>query len=130
MFKWSFNFIRRFECVAKYHGNHSPSYTYEAPIAWATRSHLKWGFAFALATGLSGFLHPLFLLSYIVSFLCFSPLMEIWFQYYKEKTKTLDLVVAQIIERGIWHLFLLPLPIAVLVVTLVFKCTLYHAIWG
>ena len=126
MFKWSFNFIRRYECVLKYHGG----LTYEDEAAWATKSHLKWGFVFAIISSLLGFIHPLFLLSYIASFLCHSLLMEIWFQYNKEKNKYLWNVMAQIIERGIWHLFLMPLPIAVLFLTLVFKCTLFYRVFG
>lgn len=114
-FKFLNNFIRRYECVQNYQG--SP-YDWNANSSWATRSHINGSVLYAFLTAMSGFIHPLFLLSYIVAFLCHSPLMELWFQYYKEKDKYVWNVVAQMFERGVGFAFLLPLPIGILIMGL------------
>ena len=111
-----FRFISRYECVQLYWDN----LTFEEDRAHATRNHINWALFLSVLTSLTGFIHPWFLFLYLIAFLCHSPLMELWFQYYKEKNKFVWNVMAQMIERGIVFLFFLPLPITILVVTLVF----------
>lgn len=114
MGKIIFNFIRKFECVIKYQGE---SKKWEDDNAWDARSHINWAIVHAVWTSLLGFIHPGFLGLYPILFLLHSPLTELVFQYDKEKGQLLWRIMAQIIERGAAFGFLLPLPIAVLIIT-------------
>lgn len=116
MFKFLNDFLRKhYECVVDYQGE---DFKWDAPQSWATRSHVNSSVGLATVTALTGIIHPLFLFSYLVVFLLYSPLMELWFQYYKEKNKNVWNVVAQILERGVGFAFLLPLSTTILILGL------------
>lgn len=109
MFKLILKLIQRYECVIIYQG----------PVDWdssdwSTKLHIQISFWLALGTSLLGFIHPWFLTLYVLAFLLMSPLMELCFQYHKEKDKPLHNVMAQMIERGFAFLLLLPIPIGIL----------------
>ena len=113
MFKFAFNFLRRFECINRYQG----------PVDWSTadkstKTHINTSFIMALIATPLGFIHPLFMLVYLVAFLCYSPIMELAFQYHKEKDKRVWNIMAQMFERGIGFAFCLPLWVGVLIASL------------
>ena len=97
-FKYINDTIRKYECVKEYQGE---PFDWHAAGSWATRSHVITSTLLALLSPLGGLVWPeLAPIGYYLAFLIYSPFMELWFQYEKEKNKPLWDVMAQMIERG------------------------------
>ena len=91
-----FSFIREFSFVRSYQGklNH---YSYAAV---STKQHITRSFWMAVLLPLLGFYSVWLLWIYVIAFFLYAPLMEMWFQYKKEKSTPLSNILAQIFERG------------------------------